>query len=660
MRFTLFLILTLVMLIFASCSPIQAQPNLEIDTDADGLDDLGDNCPYHSNPDQLDTDGDGRGDICEINHVVIIDIDGLRADVLVEYLESQSSEGGALREITSKKIEMAKTTTVFPSVTFAAQASLFTGVYPQKHGITGNEWFDRTIVNKEHRSRSYTRTSVNSINDVLRVYGFRVCSQGRWPGICISDRYRSGLANEDLEAKTIYEYAKEAGRKSVVSFNMYWKGLTWGADYLHPTRRDLYRYIDNENFLYDYNGIHKAIKYINDHPMPDILTLYISGLDHKSHEHGISEQRQYLHKLDNSPQSPLGTFIEKLKEKGVYSNTVFVIVSDHGQIDVRKDDNYSVLIETASDDEIQKVIEDSPYDDIYDYYDEDRYDSFAGFNSGMLQIYLKNRGTVAGSSGRWRFGATPNPPDFVHDILPVIRSINKHRENGKLHEGGQDAVEEILVRWENTYNVTRQTSNPSFYADMGIGCWDIGQGFVMCPLRALSHFHPNYVDPENRIENFWHPTRSGDIILLASYQKGYYFDKETIGTHGSLYGGDSFIPFIIAGEPLDKSISVTSLKNIVDVAPTVADLLGFYGGIEDKFDGKSVLEPGFIKAVGSSSYLQITSEIEGDLPVAGDEAPPVCPDPSRPYCCRPLPQPNGNIKCMDGCVSSNKDCPIPK
>jgi hypothetical protein len=36
----------------------------------------------------------------------------------------------------------------------------------------------------------------------------------------------------------------------------------------------------------------------------------------------------------------------------------------------------------------------------------------------------------------------------------------------------------------------------------------------------------------------------------------------------------------------------------VDVAPTIADLLGFYRGIEDRFDGQSILEPGFTTALG--------------------------------------------------------------
>ena len=36
----------------------------QVDTDGDGVGDVCDNCPSNSNPDQLDSDGDGTGDEC--------------------------------------------------------------------------------------------------------------------------------------------------------------------------------------------------------------------------------------------------------------------------------------------------------------------------------------------------------------------------------------------------------------------------------------------------------------------------------------------------------------------------------------------------------------------------------------------------------------------
>ncbi len=41
-----------------------------VDSDGDGFTDSNDNCPWHSNPDQADCDGDGYGDVCELAHPV--------------------------------------------------------------------------------------------------------------------------------------------------------------------------------------------------------------------------------------------------------------------------------------------------------------------------------------------------------------------------------------------------------------------------------------------------------------------------------------------------------------------------------------------------------------------------------------------------------------
>jgi hypothetical protein len=176
-------------------------------------------------------------------------------------------------------------------------------------------------------------------------------------------------------------------------------------------------------------------------------------------------------------------------------------------------------------------------------------------------------------------------------------------ETGELCEAGEDAVEEVLVKEDSgPYRVIRPVSN----YPAGQGCeekfdpWtDASTGFVVCPLSMLESLHPQYVDPVRRIMGLSH-IRSGDILLLPAYSKGYHFSGSgSKADHGSLYPDDSYIPFVIAGKPLDRSITVTGLRSIVDVAPTIADLLGFYRGIEDRFDGRSVLEPGYIATLSA-------------------------------------------------------------
>jgi hypothetical protein len=106
--------------------------------------------------------------------VVILGIDGLRQDVLYTPEEQQVNPsgtsspyyvapthlkglcdvlGGASSEfycdltgIENRHINLQNVTTIFPSITFAAWASIFTGKQPKETGILGNEFFARDIL----------------------------------------------------------------------------------------------------------------------------------------------------------------------------------------------------------------------------------------------------------------------------------------------------------------------------------------------------------------------------------------------------------------------------------------------------------------------------------------------------------------------------------
>jgi predicted AlkP superfamily pyrophosphatase or phosphodiesterase len=79
--------------------------------------------------------------------VVIIDIDGLPNGGTLFYFRTLPNFRRIIGQYTKTGFERAvyfrKATTIFPSVTLPGHASIFTGTYPGRHGIVGNEWFDR-------------------------------------------------------------------------------------------------------------------------------------------------------------------------------------------------------------------------------------------------------------------------------------------------------------------------------------------------------------------------------------------------------------------------------------------------------------------------------------------------------------------------------------
>jgi hypothetical protein len=52
-------------LVLVSCSTTNNEQSQAIDTDKDGIEDARDNCPTISNPNQVDSDNDGKGDACQ-------------------------------------------------------------------------------------------------------------------------------------------------------------------------------------------------------------------------------------------------------------------------------------------------------------------------------------------------------------------------------------------------------------------------------------------------------------------------------------------------------------------------------------------------------------------------------------------------------------------
>jgi len=242
---------------------------------------------------------------------VIIDIDGVRRDTF-----EQTCREGRLpnfQRILETALWFDNAAAVFPSVTLPGQASIFTGVFPARHGIIGNEWFDRAA----ERLVDYTSPAGGGC-----VYGFTL----------FGTECREGLANRHLQAPTLYEAATVAGLTSTVVFNQYWRGATHPVA---PSLADVLSFVQGESVDYeafDARMMDRALETLAQDGLPAVLTLYFAGADDVGHALGISAQPRYLERVVDRQLARLVDALEGFDPEW-RSRTLFVITADHGRTD---------------------------------------------------------------------------------------------------------------------------------------------------------------------------------------------------------------------------------------------------------------------------------------------------------------------------------------
>ncbi|MBZ5608500.1 MAG: alkaline phosphatase family protein [Acidobacteriia bacterium] len=254
-------------------------------------------------------------------HVVIVDLDGVRRDLLdTPYLAGRMPQlerlfgSSAAGQGFSRALYFEQATTVAPSVTMSGQASLYTGAYPGAHGVPGDTWFDRDQgVGVDY----FTSAGVTCVFD-FPLFGASGCG--------------GGLANRNLNSSTLYEWASLAGVSSVVVYNPYWKGATHA---ILPSVLDALALLQSgtQDFEYfDRDMAARAIAELREHGRPDLLTLYFVGADLAGHAAGTRATMDYLSRVVDPL---LGTFFDALDQidPDWQSNTLFVFSSDHGRTD---------------------------------------------------------------------------------------------------------------------------------------------------------------------------------------------------------------------------------------------------------------------------------------------------------------------------------------
>jgi hypothetical protein len=387
-----------------------------------------------------------------------------------------------------------------PSITFCCQASIVTGAHPRDHGITGNQFFDR-----------FGKISGYPRHYAYDVGGHRM-SFGDTLAVFLND-----LASKSISPNipTIYEIAAQRDVTSTTVFHMYGRGAT---TWIKPGLEDWRNFFTLNESLgissekYDEVMTENALEHLREGHRPGIFHLYYWGLDHTAHVKGPVSEYPYLTEILDPL---LGRFFAELRDMGLMDDTMFVIFSDHGQIQVYEDNTHCLQLRFPPLDLGIGHVFRALKRDVLDLPGETQVDCVLSLNGGMAHLYV-----------RPRLRGWDRLPKLDRDIMPVAAAFWEATTTGRYYEGLYNALDLILVR-----NTERDGWNGPYFAYTP-------QGLVPLMEYLATRSDLNIIDPIHRLEAL-SCTNSGDILIFSNYAEGYYFSFPYKGVHGGLHPEDS-------------------------------------------------------------------------------------------------------------------------
>jgi predicted AlkP superfamily pyrophosphatase or phosphodiesterase len=260
--------------------------------------------------------------------VVLVSIDGLANF----YLDDPRADLPTLRRMIKEGARAQGTVCSFPTVTWPNHTTLVTGVPPAKHGVLGNNVFDRErgeplalildpVLDKDEVVK------VPTIYDVAHRAGL-VTAGIIWPAtrnaktldFAVPDM-RSDLEWRQYGTASWLAELRDGGIP-VDRFG------TWFADADGGSKRD---------WLYTQMGVQLLEKH-----SPNLLMVHLIEVDHVEHAHGPRSPEAYW--AVRYADDRLRDLVEAAQRSKFKDHTTFVVVSDHGFFPIEQDIRGNVLL----------------------------------------------------------------------------------------------------------------------------------------------------------------------------------------------------------------------------------------------------------------------------------------------------------------------------
>lgn len=444
-----------------------------------------------------------------------------------------------------------------PSSTMVDWVTALTGVPPAQHGIAGNEFFIR----ERRQFVAPVPVSIETSEPVLA---------------CFTDDYIDGFRL----APSVYEQMRAVDPDVLVWVAM--QHFHAGADRLLLTDRaviakgfeafiedQVKTSLDDRKSRALFERLDREIVDVVTHalrkgPVPDVLTVYLSGTDSYAH---VADQgpdparREYLREVVD----PLvGELADGLRARGALDDRWVVVTSDHGHTEVLHDDAHALSMN--GDDDPPALLRKAgfrvrPFE--LDVPAAADFDTVLAYQGALAYVYVADRSTCpdAGRPCDWA-----RPPRYRDDVLRVAEAFHQNDHDGALVPAMRGALDMVLVRRPRPV----AEDDLPFEVYLGAGRTTSIEAY----LRA--HPHPTYVDLPARLRDLAvgpHGERAGDVLLLAHNgdrarpEDRFYFAGRYRSWHGSPSRQDSEIPLIVANPKLGADRIDALVRAVLGPAP---------------------------------------------------------------------------------------------
>lgn len=255
----------------------------------------------------------------EMNKVVVISIDSFISADIETFKKSKN-----ISKLLEKAAIVRDIECIYPTLTYPCHVSIATGVYPDKHGIAHNEVLQIEAAKADWNWWAKD-IKVPTIIDLAKEKGYKTATV-TWPVMCSSSAdYNIGeiwAPTPDADPTEIFDSANSPEVKHI--FERHKHMLNW-----------------MKTPAFDNFAQECACDIIKEYT-PDLMLVHFSYLDHQRHNEGV-ETHKVLKAIDFIDER-VGKVMEACKEAGIYENTNFVLLGDHGQINVKKIFNMNTVL----------------------------------------------------------------------------------------------------------------------------------------------------------------------------------------------------------------------------------------------------------------------------------------------------------------------------